>query len=188
MSISSLRYRATVKKCFLRRCNKHMRMAYPGDIVDFVVQQTKVDFATASATLDAYHGDVVDTIIALTCGADAAAARDDDIIQANVSSCDVSPVDMSSRSPVDLSAAEQVRLCHDRDGHPSKNKHRKIFQSRKRRGYPPNFLALIDHFKCETCAVLQAHVSIGRASVSRQKGITNLRKRPSSPQTRRQQR
>ena len=37
-------------------------MAYPGDILDFVVQQTKVDFATASATLDAYHGDVADTI------------------------------------------------------------------------------------------------------------------------------
>ena len=120
-------------------------MAYPGDIVDFVVQQTKVDFATASATLDAYHGDVVDTIVALTCGADAAVARDDDIIQAKVSSCDV--------SPVDLSVAEQVRLCHDRDGHPSKNKHREIFQARKGRGYPPNFLALLDHFKCETCAV-----------------------------------
>ena len=46
-------------------------MAYPGDIMDFVVQQTKVDFATASATLDAYHGDVVDTIVALACGAGA---------------------------------------------------------------------------------------------------------------------
>ena len=93
-------------------------MAYPGDIVDFVVQQTSVDFATASAALDAYHGDVVDTIIALTCGPDAAVARDDDIIQANVSSCDV--------SPVDLSVAEQVRLCHDRDGHPSKKTSRNL--------------------------------------------------------------
>ena len=63
-------------------------MAYLGNIVDFVVQQTKVDFATASTTLDAYHGDVVDTINALTCGAGAAAAREDDIIQAIVSSCD----------------------------------------------------------------------------------------------------
>ena len=69
-------------------------MAYPGDIVDFVVQQTRVDFATASPTLDAYHGDVVDTIIALACGAGAAAAREDDIIQANVISCDVSPLDL----------------------------------------------------------------------------------------------
>ena len=33
-------------------------MAYPGDIVDFVVGQTNVDCVTASATLDAYHGDV----------------------------------------------------------------------------------------------------------------------------------
>jgi len=93
-------------------------MAYPGDIVDFVVGQTNVDFATASATLDAYHGDVADAIIALACGASTVAARDSDIIQANVSSCDV--------SPLDLSIAEQVRLCHDRDGHPSKNKHREI--------------------------------------------------------------
>ena len=77
----------------------------------------------------------MDTIIALTCGAGAAAAREDDIIQANVSSCDI--------SPVDLSVAEQVRLCHDRDGHPSENKHREIFQARKGRGYPPNFLALL---------------------------------------------
>ena len=71
----------------------------------------------------------MDTIIALACGAGAAAAREDDIIQANASSCDV--------SSVDLSVAEQVRLCHDRDGHPSKNEHREIFQARKGRGYPP---------------------------------------------------
>jgi len=114
-------------------------MAYPDNIVDFVAGQTNVDFVTASATL-AYHGDVADAIIALACGASAAAARDRDIIQANVSSCDV--------SPLDLSVAEQARLCHDRDGHPSKNKHREIFQARKGRGYPPNFLALLDHFKC----------------------------------------
>ena len=93
--------------------------------MDFVVQQTKVDFATASASLDACHGDVEDRIIAPACGAGAGAARDDDIIQANVSSCNV--------SPVDLSVTEQVRLCHDCDGHPSKNKHREIFQARKGR-------------------------------------------------------
>ena len=44
-------------------------MSYPGDIVDFAVQQTHVDFATASATLDVYHGDVADIMIALACGA-----------------------------------------------------------------------------------------------------------------------
>ena len=48
--------------------------------------------------------------------------------------------------------AEQVRLCHDRDGHPSKNKHREIIQARKGHGYPPNFL-LLDYLKCETCTV-----------------------------------
>ena len=30
--------------------------AYPGDVVDFVVQQTNADFLTASTTLDAYNG------------------------------------------------------------------------------------------------------------------------------------
>jgi hypothetical protein len=113
-------------------------MAHPGDIVDFMVQQTKVNFATASATLDPNHGDVADTIIALACGHSAATVRDDDINQANVSSCVV--------SPLDLSVPEKVRLCHDRDGHPSKNNHHEIFQARKGRGYPPNFLALLDHF------------------------------------------
>ena len=80
--------------------------AYPGDVVDFVVQQTNVDFQTASTTLDAYNGDVVDTIIALNSGPAAAAAQEDVVIQANVSdvtrSCDI--------SPLDLSIADQVRL------------------------------------------------------------------------------
>ena len=52
-------------------------MAYPGVIVDFMVHQTKVDYPTASATLDAHHDDVADTINPLACGAGAAAARDD---------------------------------------------------------------------------------------------------------------
>jgi hypothetical protein len=95
-------------------------MAYPGSIVDFVVQQTKVDFGTAIVTLDEYHGHVADTINALACGACVAAVRDDDIIHANVNSCDI--------SALDLSVEEQVRLCHDRDGHPSKNKHRESFR------------------------------------------------------------
>ena len=125
--------------------------AYPGDVVDFVVQQTNVDFRTASTTLDAYNGDVVDTIIALTSGPAAAAAPEDIVVQvqANINdvtrSCDI--------SPLELSIADQVRLCHDRDGHPSKNKHRQIYLARQGRGFPPNFLALLDHFKCETCAV-----------------------------------
>lgn len=123
--------------------------AYPGDIVDFVVQQTSADFATASATLDAYHGDVVDTIIALTLGPAAAASHDNEVVQANMSQA-TRPSDVS---PLDLPIADQIRLCHDRDGHPSRNKHRAIFTARQGRGFPPNFLALLDHFKCETCAV-----------------------------------
>ena len=81
----------------------------------------------------------------------AAAAPEDAVVQAQVNinevtrSCDI--------SPLDLSIADRVRLCHDRDGHPSKNKHRQIFLARQGRGFPPNFLALLDHFKCETCAV-----------------------------------
>ena len=124
--------------------------AYPGDVVDFVVQHMNVDFRNASTTLDAYNGDVVDTIIALKSGPADAAEQEDTVVQAQVSindvmrSCDI--------SPLDLSIADQVRLCYDRDGHPSKNKHQ-IFLARQGRGFPPNFLALLDHFKCETCAV-----------------------------------
>ena len=92
---------------------------------------------------------MVDTIIALNSGPAAAAAPENVVIQANVSnvmrSCDI--------SPLDLSIADQVRLCHDRDGHPSKNKHRQIFKARQGRGFPANFLAHLQHFKCETCAV-----------------------------------
>jgi len=148
-------------------------MAYPGDVVDFVVGQTNVDFITASATLDAYNGDVADDIIALACGASAVAARDSDIIQANVGSCDV--------SPLDLSVAEQVRLCHDRDGHPSKNKHREIFQARKGRGYPPNFLALLDHFKCETCAVTASARKYRQSERVKTKGYQKSSKKAVKP-------
>jgi NACalpha-BTF3-like transcription factor len=123
--------------------------AYPGDVVDFVVQHTNADFLTASTTLDAYNGDVVDTIVALKSGPAAAAAPEHVVIQANVSNA-TRPCDIS---PLDLSIADQVRLCHDRDGHPSKNKHRQIFKARRGRGFPANFLAHLQHFKCETCAV-----------------------------------
>ena len=92
---------------------------------------------------------VVDTIVALTSGPAAAAAPNNTAIQANVSNA-MRPCDIS---PLDLSIADQVRLCHDRDGNPSKNKHRQIFKARKGRGFPANFLAHLQHFKCETCAV-----------------------------------
>ena len=88
-------------------------------------------------------------------------------------SCDV--------SPLDLSVAEQVRLCHDRDGHPSKNKHREIFQARKGRGYPPNFLALLDHFKCETCAVTASARKYRQSERVKTKGYQKSSKKAVKP-------
>ena len=124
---------------------------YPGDVVDIVAQQTGVSFLEASATLDAYHGDVVDAILALEHGPAAVAAPNTSTIAVTAHASTVTRT--SEISPLDLSVAEQVRLCHDRDGHPSRNKHREIFKARQGRGFPPNFLRFLDHFKCETCAV-----------------------------------
>jgi hypothetical protein len=59
----------------------------------------------------------------------------------------------SEVSPLELSVADQTRLCHDRDGHPSYNTHLRMYKSREGRGYPANFPSLLAHFKCETCAV-----------------------------------
>jgi hypothetical protein len=59
----------------------------------------------------------------------------------------------SEVSPLELSVADQIRLCHDRDGHPSYNTHLRMYKSREGRGYPANFPSLFAHFKCETCAV-----------------------------------
>jgi hypothetical protein len=59
----------------------------------------------------------------------------------------------SEVSPLELSVADQIRLCHDRDGHLSYNTHLRMYKSREGRGYPANFPSLLAHFKCETCAV-----------------------------------
>jgi hypothetical protein len=59
----------------------------------------------------------------------------------------------SEVSPLDLSVADQTRLCHDLDGHASYNTHLCLYKSREGRGYPANFPSLLAHFKCETCAV-----------------------------------
>ena len=56
-------------------------------------------------------------------------------------------------SPLELSVADQIRLCHDRDGHPSYNTHLRMYKARQGRGYPANFPSLLAHFKCETCDV-----------------------------------
>jgi hypothetical protein len=64
----------------------------------------------------------------------------------------------SEISPLELSVADQIRLCHDRDGHPSHNTHLRMYKAREGRGNPANFPSLLAHFKCETCAVtLCAH-------------------------------
>jgi hypothetical protein len=59
----------------------------------------------------------------------------------------------SEVSPLELSVADQIRLCHDRDGHPSYNTHLRMYKSRGGQGNPANFSSLLAHFKCETCAV-----------------------------------
>jgi hypothetical protein len=141
-------------------------IAYPGDVVDIIVQQTGVSFITAAATLAAYQNNVVDSILAIELGPAAVAAPEDNIIQAYASSA-TRPCDVS---PLELSDADSVRLCHDRDGHPSNNKHRQIFKARKGKGFPPNFLALLDHFKCETCAVTAGARRYRQSKRVKQKG------------------
>ena len=37
-------------------------------------------------------------------------------------------------SPLELSVADQIRLCHDRDGHPSYNTHLRMYKARQGRG------------------------------------------------------
>ena len=77
--------------------------------------------------------------------------------------------------------AEQVRLCYDRDGHPSKNKHREIFQARKGRGYPPIFLELLDPFKCETCAVTASAREYRQSERVKTKGYHKSNKKTVKP-------
>ena len=40
-------------------------VAYPGDVVDIIVHQTNVSITSTAATLAAYHGNVVDSILAI---------------------------------------------------------------------------------------------------------------------------
>jgi hypothetical protein len=49
----------------------------------------------------------------------------------------------SEVSPLELSVADQIRLCHDRDGHPSYNTHLRMYKSQEGRGYPVNFPSLL---------------------------------------------
>ena len=50
----------------------------------------------------------------------------------------------SEVSPLELSVADQIRLCHDRDGHPSYIT--PLHKSREGREYPANFPSLLAHF------------------------------------------
>ena len=52
----------------------------------------------------------------------------------------------SEVSPLELCVADQIRLCHDRDGHPSYNTHLRMYKSREGCGYPTNFPSLLAHF------------------------------------------
>ena len=79
-------------------------------------------------------------------------------------------------SPLELSVADQIRLCHDRDGHPSYNTHLRMYKARQRLGHPANFPSLLAHFKCETCAVTLGARSY-RTSKRRTRAITRIASR-----------
>ena len=86
------------------------------------------------------------------------------------------PVEMS---PLELSVADQIRLCHDRDGHPSYNTHLRMYKARQGRGYPANFPSLLAHFKCETCAVTLGARSYRTSKRVKDKGYHTQRQQES---------
>ena len=79
-------------------------------------------------------------------------------------------------SPLELSVADQIRLCHDRDGHPSYNSHLRMYKARQGRGYPANFPSLLAHFKCETCAVTLGARTYRTSKRVKEKGYHTKRK------------
>jgi hypothetical protein len=82
-------------------------------------------------------------------------------------------------SPLELSVADQIRLCHDRDGHPSYNTHLRMYTARKGRGYLANFPSLLAHFKCETCAVTLGARSYRTSKRVKGKGYQSKRQQES---------
>ena len=82
-------------------------------------------------------------------------------------------------SPLELSVADQIRLCHDRDGHPSYNTHLRMYKARQGRGYPANFPSLLAHFKCETCAVTLGARSYRTSKRVKDKGYHTQRQQES---------
>jgi hypothetical protein len=85
----------------------------------------------------------------------------------------------SEVSPLELSVADQLRLCHDRDGHPSYNTHLRMYKSREGRGYPVNFPSLLAHFKCETCAITRGARTYCTGKRVQEKGYHTKRKQDS---------
>ena len=82
-------------------------------------------------------------------------------------------------SPLELCVADQIRLCHDRDGHPSYNTHLRMYKARQGRGYPANFPSLLAHFKCETCAVTLGARSYRTSKRVKDKGYHTQRQQES---------
>jgi hypothetical protein len=82
----------------------------------------------------------------------------------------------SELSPLELSVADQISLCHDRDGHPSYNTHLHMYKSREGRGYPVNFPSLLVHFKCETCVITRGAHTYRTSKRVREKGCHTKRK------------
>jgi hypothetical protein len=85
----------------------------------------------------------------------------------------------SEVSPLELSVADQIRLCHDRDGHPPYNTHLRMYKSREGRGYPVNFPSLLAHFKCETCAITRGARTYRTSKHVKEKGYHTKRKQDS---------
>jgi hypothetical protein len=82
-------------------------------------------------------------------------------------------------SPRELSVVDQIRLCHDRDGHPSYNTHLRMYKSRGGRGYLANFPSRLAYFKCETCAVTLGAPTYGTSKRVQDKGYHTQRQQQS---------
>jgi hypothetical protein len=85
----------------------------------------------------------------------------------------------SEVSPLELSVTNHIRLCHDRDGHPSFNTHLRMYKSREGRGYPVNFPSLLAHFKCATCAITRCARTYRTSKRVQEKGYHTKRKQDS---------
>eukprot|EP00961_Rhodomonas_salina_P264152 3569943-Rhodomonas_salina.1 len=63
-----------------------------------------------------------------------------------------------SKQPADMELVEKVskeimQLLHDSWEHPSNTKMERIVSYYKQKGFPPGFLAELNHFKCKVCTI-----------------------------------